>query len=323
MKRRIPRIAPICRRERRDEGSVTLEAAMMMPIFMLFAMFLAFMVQTAVMTMALHGALSQTARQAAAAWYPIALAADKARDTELNRQIEQWNDRWQSVGETLREYGRWLPAPMNEWAEQAADVTFSVEEQAAILAFGRMMESFVDERVLDVSRIRLTSVGLPDVDDRSRAFLTLQAEYALPMEVPLLGRKLVIKQAARERAWIGGSPSSSRQAKEDGEQPFNVAFVSLEPNPVRPGRKATLVLRTDPGATVDLSILYKSGPSQAKHLGSATADESGLVSWTWHVSGRTTPGIWSWKVANEEGAAWQQTFEVAGKGAAGSEGKAS
>jgi hypothetical protein len=103
------------------------------------------------------------------------------------------------------------------------------------------------------------------------------------------------------------------RAAEDGKESFNVSFVSLEPNPVRPGRKATLVIRTTPGTAVDLTIIYKSGLSQAKHLGSATADASGLVSWTWHVSGRTTPGQWNWQVSNADGGIWTQSFEVAGK----------
>lgn len=324
MKRRISQITPTYRRTGAAgaaSGSVTLESALVMPIFLLFVLFLIFLVQTAVVSMALHGALSQTARQAASAWYPVALATDKARGSELNRQLEQWNDKWLSVADTLGEYGRWLPAPMNEWAEKASSVSFSVEEHAARLAFGELMKPFLDRRVLNSANVRIVAVGLPDVEDRANAYLTLEGEYALPMRVPFLGRRLMLRESARERVWIGGSPSSSRQAGEERTgEPFEAAFVSLDPNPVKPGRKATLVIRTEPGTVVDLSILYKSGPSQAKNLGSAVADESGLVSWTWHVSGRTTPGQWSMQVTNGDGGIWQHLFEVAGK-AASEEGK--
>jgi len=320
------RIVPINKRHGRphagETGSVTLETALAMPIFLLFVVFLIFMVRTAVISMALHGALSQTVRQAASAWYPIALATDQARGSEINRKIEQWNGKWLTAAETIGKYGSWFPSPMSEWAEQAGAMTFSLEQHAARLAFGQLVDQFVDERVLDKSRLTVISVELPDVDDRTKAYLTVEAEYALPMKVPFLGRKLVLKESARERVWIGGSPSASRQMEENREKTFPVAFVSLEPNPVKPGRKATLVIRTEPGTTVDLSILYKSGLSQAKHLGSAVADETGLVSWTWHVSGRTTPGYWNWKVSNGEGGAWEQSFEVAGKnGTAAGEGE--
>ncbi|MFC5401507.1 TadE family protein [Cohnella soli] len=317
MKRLTLRITLISRREhetgKSEFGGVTLETAMVMPVFLLFAAFLVFIVQTAIVSMALHGALSQTARQAASAWYPVSMAIERARESDLNQQIEHWNDKWMSVRETVGRYGKWLPSPMKEWAEQAANGTFSLEQHAARIAFGRLVKTFVDEDVLDLSRIHITNVGLPDEQNVSDGYVTIEAEYILPMKVPFLGRQLNLRSSARERAWIGGSPSKSRIAKEGDGTAFVVDFVSLNPDPVQRGRKATLVIRTKPGTAVDLSILYKSGLSQAKHLGSATADESGLVSWTWHVSGNTTPGTWSIKVTNGSGGVWEHLFEVAAK----------
>jgi hypothetical protein len=283
-----------------------------MPVFLMFVFFLIFMVKTAVISMAMHGALSQTARQAASAWYPISLGLEQARASELNQQVEKWNDKWLEVGETVNKYGKWLPSPMKEWAENATSGSFSLEQHAARLALSQLMKPFMDERVLDSERFKLTSLGLPEEGASGNAYLTLEAEYALPVQIPFLGKKLIIRESARERVWTGGSPSSSR-LEEEGQATFNVAFVSLEPNPVKPGRKATLIIRTTPGTKVGLDILYKSGLSQAKHLGSATADASGLITWTWHVSGRTTPGQWSWKVTSAEGGTWQRTFEVVGK----------
>ncbi|MFC5470342.1 TadE/TadG family type IV pilus assembly protein [Cohnella suwonensis] len=296
-----------------ERGSVTLETAMVMPIFLLFVVFLVFMAQTAIVSMALHGALSQTARQAASAWYPVSMAIGQARESELNEKVERWNEKWMSVRETIGRYGKWLPSPMKDWAEQASNASFSLEQHAARIAFGELLKPFVDDDVIDPSRIRVTNVELPDEQDPSAGYVTIEAEYDLPMKVPFLGRQLKLRSSARERAWIGGSPSKSRIAKEGEEEAFEVAFVSLNPNPVQLGRKATLVIRTKPGMTVDLSILYKSGLSQAKHLGSATADESGQVAWTWHVSGNTTPGTWSLKVTNGSGVGWEHAFEVAGK----------
>lgn len=94
----------------------------------------------------------------------------------------------------------------------------------------------------------------------------------------------------------------------------SLAFVSLEPSPVQRGRRVTLVLRADPGAAVDLKVVYKSGLSQARYLGAATADASGRVSWTWLVSGNTTPGEWAWE-AEYSGGSLQRSFEVQAKSA--------
>jgi hypothetical protein len=323
MKLRMSPIAPINNEKApilSTGGGVTLETALVMPIFLMFVFLLIFIVKTAVISMALQGALSQTARQAASAWYPISLGLEQARSSKLNQQTERWNESWLKVGETVNQYGKWLPSPIKEWAVQATSGSFSLEQQAARLALGQLMKTFIDERALDANRLKLSTVSLPDEEDKNIAFLTLEAEYVLPYQVPFLGRQLVLRESARERVWIGGSPSTSR-IEEASKEDFDITFVSLEPNPVRPGRKATLVLRTKPGTVVDLSVVYKSGVSQAKHLGSVAADASGTVSWTWHVSGRTTPGQWSWEVTNAEGGKRQQPFQVAGKSVPGEEGK--
>lgn len=283
---------------------------MLMPVFLLFVFFLIFMVQTAIASMALHGALSQTVRQAAEMWYPISAAIEQARGTNAYDTVKQWDAKLAKAGEAISKIGPLLPSPIDEWAAQAASGEWSLDRQAAKLAFEQLMKPFVDEDALDRSRLRLTNVELPDTEDRSRAYLTLQAEYTLPMRVPFIGKKLIIRQSARERVWVGGTVTQAHLPAGEATA-LQVDFVSLEPDPVRPGRKATLVVRTKPRAAVDLFVLYKSGLSQAKHLGTATADDAGFVSWTWHVSGNTTPGQWMLKVtgAGQEGT-WEHAFEV-------------
>lgn len=329
MKRRIARIWPINKPARgaasdragaAERGSVTLEAAMLMPLFLLLTFFLIFMVKTAMITMALHGALSQTVRQAASAWYPVSMAIGEAKGTSLGQRADVWSEKVEKAGETLSKIGPLLPSPIKEWAGQAARGEWSLDRQAAKQAFKPILAQFADETQLDESRLKLTDVELPEPNDPSRAYLTLRAEYTLPMKVPFIGKKLVISQSARERAWIGGSPSNAKLAEEDeaGAEQLQVSFVSLDPNPARPGRKVTLVVRAKPGAVVDLSVLYKSGLSQAKHLGTAVADETGQASWTWLVSSRTTPGEWMLKITSGQASGvWEHAFEVRSASAQG------
>lgn len=292
-----------------DEGGITLETALVMPMFLLLVFFLLFLVQTSIVTMAVHGALSQSVRMAASSWYPISLLK---QDEGSHQTAGSWSGQLSGVQETIGEFGRWLPSPLNDWSQRLAEGDWTPEQQAARLSFRLLSLQLADSRVLDPDRLTITSVQLPKGSDPNQAFVTVESEYRLPFRVPFLNRPVVIHSSARERAWVGGTPSKARVT--DGENnTLQVSFVSLEPNPVRPGRKATLVLRTTAGATLDLSILYKSGRSQAKHLGSAAADSSGLVSWTWLVSGNTTPGEWSWEVTGAGGGSWNQSFQVAGK----------
>ncbi len=58
------------------------------------------------------------------------------------------------------------------------------------------------------------------------------------------------------------------------------------------GDRASLSARTVPGASCQITVSYKSGPSSARGLSPGTADETGKVSWSWTVGSNTTPGSW-------------------------------
>lgn len=281
----------------------------MMPVFLLFVLFLVFLIQASVTTMALHGTLSQTVRQAASMWYPVSLAEESFSKTDAGQGVERINQKLADIQDFLRDNADFLPSPLSEWACEAASRSWSLEENAAIPLFETLAGEVADRRALDMNRFSIVSVELPGSTD-SDSYLTLEAEYRLPMKVPFVGRSLVLRSSARERAWIGGSPSTALLESGEEGNSIPLSFVSMEPSPARPGRRVTLTLKTVPGETVDLSVFYKSGESAAKHLGQATADSDGLVSWTWLVSGNTTSGTWNWEAKTSDGGAWNQSFLV-------------
>lgn len=291
-----------------ERGSVTLETAMVMPVFLLLTFFLFFLVQTSITAMALHGTLSQTVRLAASSWYPISLLKEEQAGAQEDRE-PSWQTKLNGVRETVGKFGDMMPPPLRDWAATVSEGSWSPEEEEAKTVLGQLAMQLADSRVLAVDRFRVTSASLPRQGDAAEAYLTLEAEYRLPFRVPFSGQPLAIRASARERVWSGGSPSRARE-RNPGGAVLDVTFVSLTPNPVRPGRKATLVLRAKPGVVLDLSVLYKSGNSQAKHLGNAVADPSGLITWTWHVSGNTTPGQWNWMVRGDGGTSFSMPFQV-------------
>jgi hypothetical protein len=76
-----------------------------------------------------------------------------------------------------------------------------------------------------------------------------------------------------------------------GASELPLALVALT-SPVSHGNAASISVKTAPGAACMITVIYKSGPSRAKGLTSKTADNRGMVSWTWIVGTRTTPGKW-------------------------------
>src|SRR4029079_2589810 len=74
--------------------------------------------------------------------------------------------------------------------------------------------------------------------------------------------------------------------------PSGTLVISHEPGTGRRRHVATVAVRTTPGTTCDITVEYKSGPSQAQGLYPKQADSNGEVSWSWIVGTRTTPGSW-------------------------------
>ncbi len=72
---------------------------------------------------------------------------------------------------------------------------------------------------------------------------------------------------------------------------LSIEVVSLT-SPIAPGGRASLTIKTTPGAACTITVYYKSGPSQAQGLGPQTADSNGSVTWSWKVGSKTTPGTW-------------------------------
>lgn len=85
-------------------------------------------------------------------------------------------------------------------------------------------------------------------------------------------------------------------------------FISVS-SPVAHGNVATVVVRTSPGAYCSIAVTYRSGPSTAQGLDPKTAGLDGIISWSWIVGTRTTPGDWPIEVTCD-GQTIRRTFTV-------------
>jgi len=62
------------------------------------------------------------------------------------------------------------------------------------------------------------------------------------------------------------------------------------PETIKRGKDGTVVIQGKPNTEYTIRVYYKSGPSTAKGLEAKVSDADGMVTWTWKVSSRTTPG---------------------------------
>ncbi|MBD2867771.1 TadE/TadG family type IV pilus assembly protein [Paenibacillus arenilitoris] len=292
------------RRRTREQGSIVVEAALVMPLLLIVLLVFVTLVRLCAVQMALHSAASQTVRQIAAHIHPADLAWQQAvaANPLPSMPLPLPGSELSSWGDIAAEAAEWLPSPAGEIAASALRGDFRPLQNAAATEVGRavvepLLQDFADKAIVEPERLKLAWLSLPDLEKNEEPFLKLIVEYEFPLKLPFYAKPLVLKEQAAERVWISDAAPARYGAEEGDSAALPIQIVAIEPAPLRPGRKATVVVKTAPGAAVSLGVRYKSGSSKAKHLGEAVADASGYVQWTWHVSGNTTPGIWELAVA--------------------------
>ena len=88
----------------------------------------------------------------------------------------------------------------------------------------------------------------------------------------------------------------------------SVVLVTVT-SPARPGNAAHLVAKVSPAATCSIVVDYKSGPSHAQGL-TPERSAGGIVSWSWIVGTRTTPGRWGIVVSCGSAGTLRTSFAV-------------
>lgn len=294
--------------KRYEQGSMTVEAAMVLPVFLLFVVFLIYIVKMAFITMALQVTVSNTVKQIATHMYPVAKAVDQQGEAEgagqssgtstaddVNSQSGGQDPAPPklSLDELADAYNQLFPPPIGDWIKSTG--VYNQLEDAAHQAAGDalvkpLMMPYMQDTVLNTDRIHVTRVTLPQLKKKEQMMVALEISYTMPMRVPFLSKDIVLQAKAAERVWVGDTSQASSGDGEGEDKSGRPQIVSLEPNPLKPGSKAKIKVKVAPNQSSHVTVYYKSGQSIAKFLGEKTADADGYIEWEWHVSGNTTKG---------------------------------
>ncbi|WP_161601611.1 TadE/TadG family type IV pilus assembly protein [Paenibacillus luteus] len=284
-----------CGPDKNEQGSIVVEAALVMPMIIIVLLVFVTLIRLCAVQMALHSAASQTVRQAAAHIHPIELAWQQvAASPSAPGPNEHVLPPWSEIAADAAE---WLPSPIGNLVSSALRGDFRPLQNMAATEVGRgivepLLRETADAAIVDKERLSLGWLSLPDLDKADEPYLTIAVEYDFPLKLPFFNKPIILKEQASERVWISDALPARYGTESNPEDNLSIQIVMIEPTPLRPGRKATVTVKTNPFAAISLGVMYKSGSSKAKHLGEAVADADGYVKWTWHVSGNTTPGIW-------------------------------
>lgn len=190
---------------RNKDGSITLEAAMILPIFMIFIMFLIMFIKLAVADMALYEATSDTTEIVSSYAYPgeimksskSKILEDKLRSTDLYRdrnnaitlsQVVDWTD------DALKFFGI-------DVAGAADDLMHSLIQEDVIepVVQDYFKEATGNWSIFSPDNLTVKNVSL----EKGEKFLQIDVEYNLDFSLPFFDETVTLKKTSYERLWTG------------------------------------------------------------------------------------------------------------------------
>ncbi|WP_410513878.1 TadE/TadG family type IV pilus assembly protein [Paenibacillus sp. BR2-3] len=308
----------------KNEGSMVVEAAMVLPMFLLFVLFLIFIVQMTLYSTALQSTVSDTVKVISTHMYPLALAAQKSAESSespkaaMQNSDSNWSIPRLSVTDWSEKYASSLPTPLDLWAREAVQKgegplqELQAEASQSVLDIGvkPLLKPYVASDMLEYDRIHVSNVIVPEIKEGTRPYFGLEVSYELPMKVPFLNQSIVLEASAVERLWIGDTGEDVSGGEADSTSEKATIVVLEKPNPGVANKQGRIRAKIPPNASANLTIFYKSGKSSAKYLGWKQADENGYIEWEWKIGVNTTPGSWPFTIQTEDGKSIEVTFDV-------------
>ncbi|WP_442604071.1 TadE/TadG family type IV pilus assembly protein [Paenibacillus sp. KN14-4R] len=213
----------------KQTGGITLEAAVVMPVFITFILALITMVRMASVDMALQSAAAESTKIVATHMYPVELLVNEAKErfgnTKLSASIDKIIERASNVKgklekaeEFVDDYAAYIPEPivkLMEWEKKTKDAAIDNAGEAYDNVIENVLKpelykimtpvvwQFADSKVLKENRMEVKGVDWPSLSDRNKAFLGIELEYRFPLQLPFFKRDIILRKKAYERIWLG------------------------------------------------------------------------------------------------------------------------
>jgi hypothetical protein len=255
------------RLKKNQEGSIVLEAAVVLPFFLAFVLALIMLIQITVIEIKLQSAVSDTTKVVAAHMYPVGLLTDEARQTEVVKKLESAYDSSTEVWSQTKDYSTYvdkipegmLPESIRNYLTIHDDLT-AIEDQtqekiheakmkAANTIVLPVIKQFIeDDSSINSNQVHLSDVDIPSFRDRDKAYLGLELSYDLKLFIPFFEKEVTLTKKAYERVWVGNTGTSGNIGTPENTNPSE--------NNDAPGNE-------DPTETIDPS---EDKPAEAKKL---------------------------------------------------------
>lgn len=304
---------------KRNEGSMTLEAAIILPFFITFLLFLITMIRIALVDIALHHMVTEASKEAASQMYLVQLAYDQIQDTELGEFVDRMGkhkenidkamksveERLKNADKILQKFENILPSEIIQILRLPSLIQDGFNG-AYHSALGQLVKPYVirhaDQRVLDAEQLYITKVLFPNFKELDQPYVGFEIRYDLPLYLPFLDMTLSFQHQAYERAWIGDYFHHDRVSEnpylqdpfedsplEEGEEDERIDSLHIHSisSPVQRGRSVRIIAKGPPDQTATISLYYQSGFEKEV---SCTSDSTGWFHCDIRIGGNSKEG---------------------------------
>lgn len=191
---------------RREEGSLTLEAAMVLPFFMLFMIFLATLIRIAIADMALYKATSETSEIIVSFAYPAEIVTSYTEDLVKDKFNSMLPDDL-DVDEVLDYANKGI-----DFFFPDADIEGNIQNFFDSLA-GGVLEKMIQSKFADTvgndtifkkENLRVDDVKIPSLVGGSGGdYLKIDVSYDIGISFPFVNKTITLSKTSYERIWTG------------------------------------------------------------------------------------------------------------------------
>lgn len=187
---------------RNENGSITLEAALVLPVFMLFIVFMASIIRISVAEIALNKSVNETTKIIATHAYPATILAEEASGVVSGKLSGL------SLGEiSLTDVEELIGTSMREYLDLDVSGANFLSDIGTSAISPIIREKFAENMNTDLASIdNLTvEVEMPgSLNGGEDSYLGISASYDLDLTVPFVEKTITLKKQAYERLWVGG-----------------------------------------------------------------------------------------------------------------------
>ncbi len=191
---------------KKDNGSITVEAALIIPLLLTFILFLTSLVKISIAEMALQEAVNETAQSVAHYSY-LAMLAQNQIQNQTDGFVDSLTDNAAGKlgNDEVAEY------ILNKLGEVGKDVIptsgealnhFSDSMYQDIVK-GMYQENVPSSSFFSPENIRVTNSSFPHGTSGDAADVRIEAENTMQMVLPFFEKEIKIKKVAVERGWVG------------------------------------------------------------------------------------------------------------------------